>query len=243
MGDFERFYPDLVEHGGLVAALQAALDRLGFFVQSRDLEGGIFDEERWKDRFPAIALVSSDKRDCQLFIGANERVFVFDLWQEGICMAAGKTPSLDDVARVLGTWTTTDTGLSEMSKRFPCIEAKEKGRAYEAGREIESAWNDIRKDVPSLAQFIDLALKDPVLSCLFPYTSIDMLRFSRCTGYPYTFDYPVVVFVEPGLYKVLDYSMKKEIGRGTAEEALKLVLLTLPIDCGPAIRGTADDLP
>jgi hypothetical protein len=76
---------------------------------------------------------------------------------------------------------------------------------------------------------------------LFPYTSLNIFCFSRCTGYPFTLDTPFVRPVMENWYEVMSAS-GLVLGRGDAEAAAELVVANLPPGCGPAVPGTADDL-
>jgi hypothetical protein len=88
---------------------------------------------------------------------------------------------------------------------------------------------------------IKAAMKRPELRQLFPYTSLTRLCFSRTTGYPFTNDCPMIEPQENGKYRVYLPITQEVIGEGTAEEAVEMTIKHLPLNCGPAVNGTADD--
>ena len=92
-----------------------------------------------------------------------------------------------------------------------------------------------------LKAFIELAVKDSDLIRLFPFMSHESLRFSRCTGYPYTTDMPIVVPIENGLFEIRTTRFHL-LGTGTASEALIIVKAHMPRNMKPATKGTSEDL-
>lgn len=86
------------------------------------------------------------------------------------------------------------------------------------------------------------AYAQPRLRELFPSVSHGTLYLSRCTGYPGSF-VPVVYRLVGGGFKVRARSIGSLGEVDTVEEAYALVVANLPEGCGPAIIGTADDVP
>ncbi|MCX4821057.1 DUF6193 family natural product biosynthesis protein [Streptomyces sp. NBC_01142] len=77
---------------------------------------------------------------------------------------------------------------------------------------------------------------------LFPMVSHGALYFSRCTQYPWTHDV-AALFPRPGGFHVFRHSDRTVLGEpDTVEEAVELIVASLPDNCGPAIEGTPDDL-
>jgi hypothetical protein len=149
--------------------------------------------------------------------------------------------------------------------------------AFEAGTEVEARWQLLMADreipmpshphgagydatarriwrayVDSVATIRRMALaaaEQPALRMLFPYTSHNVLCFSRCTGYPYTQDLPEIEPTGTGSYRVWDGGTNPNVrgGRLLADgvelrEAVATVVAAVPDNCGPAIAGTAEDL-
>jgi hypothetical protein len=112
--------------------------------------------------------------------------------------------------------------------------------AHERGDAPRAAWQMLR-DSPELADLhplIDAAMTDPRLRTLFPYTSLDALQLSRCTGYPYTTDLPYVKPLGEGRFRVIGPAVRHTAADAT--EAVAMLLAGLPPGCGPAVAGTAE---
>ena len=113
--------------------------------------------------------------------------------------------------------------------------------------EVEWKWVRLEEEAktqPDLTELLPLivaARPRKELQQLFPFTSVGRLCLSRCTVYPYSGDCPRAVPMTEGEYEVFDAS-GKVVGRGDAERAVQLLIDHLPPNCGPAIKGTADDL-
>lgn len=233
---FQTFYPDLEEKGGLGSALQSALF---------DIHSPLMVKATSSFSTSTYASAESGNRFSQVYIAAEERLFVFDFWKEGVMLATGRTSSLDELARSLNAWMINQAATSELCEEFHFVTAEEKAEAFEKGREVEWKWQEclayIPRDFPDLVPFLTAARQNEVLRRLFPFTSLNRFCFSRCTGYPYSYDCPIVSPLKYGYYEILDAN-EKPIGRGNAIEAVNLVLQNLPPNCGHARKGTARDL-
>ena len=205
----ENFYPDLIEKGGLVAALQSAFSQIQSPVKVEETNSSL-------SGFPVYARVESSSRFSQIYIAAEQRMFSFDFWQDGVALGNGYTDSLTELAHVLHEWIETEIGIIKLSKKFTFVTADEKAKYFEQGREVEWKWQEcqkyIPKSFPSLMPFLDEASQNPILRQLFPYTSMSDFCFSRCTGFPYSKDCPFVgVLWEILWIKSLATSMKSSI--------------------------------
>jgi hypothetical protein len=229
------FYPDLVAAGGLAQALQAALREIGSPLTVSELDKGV--------RFVAYARVESGSRFSQVYIAAQERLFLFDFWARGVVLANGQTPHLVDMAQAINKWVGSDCRTTDLAAAFPFVTVKEEAAAYERGEEVEERWRLYIASIgyPELEAFVAAASQRPQLRQLFPYTSLNNFCFSRCTGYPFTSDTPCVRSVKRGQYEVVTRT-GTVLGCGNAEEAADLVVANLPPGCGPAVPGTAEDL-
>jgi hypothetical protein len=235
-------YDDVHELGGLSDAVQDALTRVGSSLTARDLD--IPKEKR--GRFPAYARVGAAKRFSQIYMAQNERLFLFDFWDQGVWISQGETPSLEEMAKALHAWIADDLSIALMEERFAFFRAGPMARAFEKGTEVEETWLRLLAKEPNpperpLQEILELASKEAALRKLFPFTSLITLCFSRCTGYPYTRDCPAVTPLGEGRYKVTTMDLKL-LGEGTAREALQILLRNLPANCGPAVKGTAKEL-
>ena len=230
-----HFYPDLAALGGLSNSLQVALRQIGSSLTV------------WKAEEPfnfiEYARVEKAPRSSQVYVAAQERLFLFDFWARGVNFATGQSPDLPEAARAIAHWAESGCTSADLAGAFPFVAVTEKAGIYERGEEVEDRWQTYLRSVgiPELQPFVQAASRRPILRYLFPYTSMNTFCFSRCTGYPFTRDTPFVRPVGDGRYEVTD-ALEKVLGRGDAEVAAELVVGNLPPGCGPAVAGTADDL-
>ena len=234
-----EFYEDIERRGGLVSALQSTLNELGFSltVLSYELLNAFLDS----GKLPEYARVELGKKVSQVFMHAQRRQFLFDLWENGHCLGIGEASTLLASGRAIGSWLTTDIEMSFLATTFPYVTPSPGLTAYESGKDVEFAWHSIAFRHPELRSFVELAAAHPIVGKLFPYTSLGRLCLSRCTGYPYTADCPIVLPESLGKYMVTDIGGRC-LGKGTSTEALETLAAHLPHGIAPAIRGTARDL-
>jgi hypothetical protein len=235
--DSLHLYPDVIAAGGLVNALQNALLALG---STLTVTGP-------GERFPvAYARAESGVRFSQVYIAAHERLFLLDFWARGVVLAHGSTPNLAEAATAINRWVGSAGTSTELAAAFPFVVVKPAAAFFERAEEVECRWRDYLANIgdrfPELATFVRAAYRRPELRQLFPYTSFNSFCFSRCTGYPYTGDTPMVVPTTDGQYEVRG-RIGEVLGRGDADAAVQLVIDHLPAKCGPAVPGTADELP
>lgn len=191
----------------------------------------------------AYVRVENGKKFSQIYIAANEKRYLPDFWKEGVCLADGGTESLNELAKVLDCWLCNDITTKMLSDKFSFVKPNEKAIAFDENREVEYTWKHIQNDSTrsELKEFVDIAIKDKIVSKLFPFTSLNRLCFSRCTGYPYTHDTPMVIPIGNSKFEVRTGS-NRLLGSGTAQDVLKILNDNLPLDIKPAIKGTAEDL-
>lgn len=234
-------YPELDAVGGLNNALNAEFIKLSSSLKTLDdssLDGMPF----------SYARVEKGKKFSQVYLAAQEKLYLPDFWREGVCLAQGKTTSLAELAKALDFWLCKDPTTQELAEAFAFVKPNEKASVFDEGREIEYTWVRIQNDDSrtELKAFVDLAIKDEVVSSLFPFTSLFTLCFSRCTGYPYTYDTPTVTPIGKSVFGQHKYEIRmaenQVVGRGNAKKALALVKAHLPLGIKPAIKGTAEDL-
>lgn len=227
-------YPDLIAAGGLGSALQSSLRDVGSSLTASELLG---------IHFVVHAGVESGSRFSQVYIDDEERLFCFDFWARGVMLATAGTPHLTDVARAIDMWVGSACATAELAAAFRFVTVAKHAAAYERGEEVEQRWQSYMasSELPELMAFVAAASQRKTLRQLFPYTSLNIFCFSRCTGYPFTRDTPFVRPVMNGQYEVVDPS-GTVLGRGNGDDAAELVVAHLPHNCGPAIPGTADTL-
>ena len=233
--DITDLYPDLVEQGGLANALRAAFSEIGSTLPVSELDKSM--------RFIVYARVELGPRFSQIYIGAPTRMFTFDFWNRGVCLAQGATPEILQVARSIDKWIASGCRTGELAGAFNFVRVKPAAAAYERGVEVEMRWRQylasLGETFPELAAFLTAAAAEPKLRQLFPFTSLNRFCFSRCTGYPFTRDTPHVVPLGRDQYEVMSYS-GESLGRGDAAAAVAIAVAALPPNCGPAVPGTAE---
>lgn len=236
--DIEKVYPEIAKAENLKRALNNEFDVI-------DSSLAVVENEDM-DKLPfSFALVELKNKFSQVYIAAEERLYLPDFWKDGVCLAHGAINDIRSLAVSIDTWLTTDIKISELACRFNFIKLSTKALVFEDGNEVQYTWNSLLNDPgrSELHLFIQLAIKDEILGKLFPFTSLSRLCFSRCTGYPYSYDLPIVypVWEKDNVFEVrlCDDSL---IGTGSAKEALEMIKNNLPSDIGPAVKGPADDL-
>jgi hypothetical protein len=217
--EYRSFYPEVRSSGSLRAALQDALTSAGSDLRVSD------PTEFFSSTY---ARVESGSRFSQVYLAAKERLFLPDFWSDGVEFGTGATPDLEFLALAIHSWVSGSLrSTREMTDRFDWFTPRPSAEAFEAGTEVDWAWTRLIEDSSASAAtraLIHRASQEPILRRLFPYTSMDNLCFSHCTGYPYTRDIPCL---SP---------------HGDIETSLASLLRDLPTDCGPARRGTASTL-
>lgn len=253
----QTIYPELEKVGGLQNAIDIEFKKLYSTLRvSQDSE---------LDKIPlTFARIENGHKFSQVYIGADEKIYLPDFWKEGVCLANGQTKDISELAKVLEFWLCNDISTKELADKFSFIVPNHKAFAFDQNKEVEYTWNLILKDQSSteLNAFLKLAINDDILNKLFPFTSLYTLCFSRCTGYPYdTDDLPNVTpkqfenFAPTTEVKsikkqdrnrfevqfVVTKNGNEYLGEGNAEETLKIVKANLPDNVQPARKGTADD--
>ena len=174
----QHFYPDLIAAGGLDVALSASLLGVGSTLTASGLPENI--------KFVAYSHVKHGNRFSQVNIAANERLFVFDFWSEGVHIANGKMPDIVDSAKAINAWVAAECSLVELSS-YAFVSLTKQALSHENGTMTEERWisylGTIADDFPELKKFVASAAQAPQLRQLFPYTSMNRFCFSRCTGF------------------------------------------------------------
>jgi hypothetical protein len=228
-------YPDLAAVGGLAAALRFALQAM-----KSPSEVTALPKEH---RFVAYARVERGVRASQVYIAADERLFLNDFWRDGVNFGNGCTPQLAETARSIHEWIANECSIERLISAFDFVKLSDAAWSYDRGTEVEDRWRLYLDHVgfPELAAIVAEAATRPELRQLFPYTSLNRSCFGRCTGYPFTRDTPHVEPAAGGVYNVLGPDGRL-LGHGDAKAAADILVANLPSHCGSAVRGTAATL-
>jgi hypothetical protein len=222
-----ELYPDLVEQGGLGPALQRALASAGsaLHVSEDCIEAG--------------------RRACHVYVADQERLFLCNFRDHGLLLARARTAHLAEVVALIHAWLEEGVSTTELRRRFPFTETEPVAEPFEEGSHVEWKWEQLEQDVaadkPKLLPLLHLARNVPALRQLFPFTSVWTLCFSRCTVYPYSADCPSATPNGDTSYTVRD-AAGTVIGTGLVKEAVDMLVHSLPPGCGPAVKGSDDDL-
>jgi hypothetical protein len=270
-------YPELAAHGQLPAAIQAAAAELAVdlgTVTASGLNPGGY----------AFVPGTRPDRKMQISIAVLERLFMVSGWSRGVLCVKGSTSDLGELVRAAAAWRRGAT-LEEMQEAAPFVKISSFARAHGRGPAdyVAEEWRQRRRSpgydqimqllaasptwaAPEEGKFlaeryrqvddlIEAAHAVPLLRQLLPFTSMDWLTFSTCTGYPYDRSLPHVCPRDGGGYVVVrdgraafDYGSFEDADSGgvigeadDAESAIAIVVSHLPSDIGPARAGTMDD--
>lgn len=230
-------YPEIESAGGLTPALNSALESIG-----SSLRVSAKDD---LDNLPVTYnRIEKNGKYSQVYLAANEKLYLPDFWRDGVCLAHGQISNIKALAECIDCWLTMDIRTDELAERFPFVKPSKLAIFFDDSDEVEYKWQLILDSAcnKQIKSFVELAIKDPILSKLFPYTSLVTLCFSRCTGYPFTYDTPTVTPVWDTSEYLVKTSDDREIGSGSAREALRMVLDNLPSNICPAVKGTSDTI-
>src|SRR5215831_106234 len=108
-----ELYPDLVAAGGMRGALEQVAAELGLDrVEVWDVS-----EERSEEAGSGSA---TDRTSLSVFLGSQERCFIFSGWSRGVELITGSTGDLGEVARVAVAWR-TGASLHELRALGPFV--------------------------------------------------------------------------------------------------------------------------
>lgn len=163
----------------------------------------------------------------------------------GIYMGGFSSPDLVEVAKVLDAWCRggpTGLDVPHFAGQFPSVHLRPEAYYFDAGPAVYTAraWENLlsrlKVEVPLLYPAAALAFEQPQLVQMYPFTSHWRLRFSTVTSLavmPRCM--PIIVTMGPDSFIVQDALFHgKTLGKGTARDAVEIVLANLPAGCGPA---------
>ncbi|MGX5213381.1 DUF6193 family natural product biosynthesis protein [Streptomyces violaceus] len=167
-------YPDLVEFGGLVAALahaarESGIDLGSMSSASSSPRGHLISAQLISDRGPIL-----------IHLGKERRLFSISIESERHPWAAGSTDDLAAVAKALDAWRSGVT-LRELKSRFPFMEYDELAEAEESGDPVATQWKLLfqQEERPQLRQLLQAVYADGRLRTLYPYVSMGRFGLTR----------------------------------------------------------------
>lgn len=241
--DMGSLYPDVTEHGSLGRLLNALVSANGCELKVRGYEQD--------GHSPWWANAKKGGRSVSLTVATMERSFSADYWDRGVELANLRTPDVGLIVRSMQAWCVNRSAAGDLVAITPHVKFDpDHVAAFEAGPVAFTSgrWAKLLKaavEAPQNEQLLPAvraAIGTPELKRLFPYTSMMRLGFSRCTGYPFSGDCPLIVpILRTETFQVLSGS-GKAVGKGDAQEAVSLAVQHLPTGCSAAVHGTADEL-
>jgi hypothetical protein len=217
----KKIYPDIVAYKGLYNAINGALKNIGSTISSK-----------MGENFFCYATIRHKNRMSQISIAKNERIFIVDLWCDGVCYGIWSLYDLDEVATFLKYTIEMQLSVWKVKELLPWFDSKV-GRIHEdcggAASEVENQWNNLRKwlseenaHLQHLIPCVELAKKFKELAVLFPYTSHNNLCFSLTTGYPFlTVGPKITAWKDFFEVRFDDENYKKVYAESELEEYLK----------------------
>lgn len=233
-----EFYPDVVEAGGLAAALERAAAE--FRIPLVVVPGGT-----GKPDSVGIASTAPGRLPLEVFPRTESRAFQVIGRAREVEVVTGVTSELRDVVEAGAAWA-AGTTVPRMREALPFLQFDPIAEAHERGpaAAVAAQWDLLREkaaDTPSFPEFgrlVEAAHAEPRLRRLFPFTSHWTVAFSSCTGRPYRDEIAIAPQYGGGPYIVLRHPNTGMIGEvPTAAEAVALALAHLPDSVGPAVAG------
>ena len=181
-----------------------------------------------------------------------------DLWDRGVPAGRLSCSSLANTVAFLRAALAHDTSVGMIQSEMPFFRASESGLIQDKGRDayLDYQWGELFRVLDENSKYFtfaqlyklaQIASQMPELRQLRPYTSVGRFCFSRCLGFPFSYDCPSAQAIAEKQIQVYAASPMNEwhknpVGIGNATEAAQMLADALPSNCGPAILGTADDL-
>lgn len=183
------------------------------------------------------ARVEKNGRSSEIATSLDRTCVSAQFWNQGVCLCSLQTPSPKRMCLALHHFIVGHLTADELKADFSEIIVDDSAHHYEKGsREyVDYKWRQLLDHLnnsdPQLHSLAELAFQTEVLNKLLPYVSMGSLSFSRCTEYPFSYDYPSVRSAGSDLYQISS-SDGKSIGESNASIAIELIIQNLPNNCG-----------
>jgi hypothetical protein len=207
-------YPDLVELGGLVAALSHEARESGIEL------GGIGPGGSSPISHLISAHLNSDRGPIFVRLGAQERWFSIGIESNLRPWAAGGTDDLRTVVKALDAWR-KGASLVELNAQFPFLGYDELSLAYENGDPVATQWDSLfrHEERNSLREMLRAAYADDHLRSLFPYLSMGRFGLTRDHTSRMGGGITISPLGEVG-YRVEEYPSGKQVEVESLEQAI-----------------------
>jgi hypothetical protein len=168
------YYPDLVEHNGLVAALAA-------LAQLENVDPGDISIQ-YSAKFAGYtsAAIETGRGRVLINLAIGRRLFLVTISGDRVEIASGATTELLEVLKVAAVWK-SEASLDELSRKFPFIKITGLARVLSSSDPISSQWyrllNSAEFEVDR--ELISAAYENPQIRLRFPDMSHRSIRLSR----------------------------------------------------------------
>ncbi|WP_329119293.1 DUF6193 family natural product biosynthesis protein [Streptomyces sp. NBC_01465] len=170
-----KFYPELVEFGGLSRALRRVAEE-----RSLDLGDVRPGSEQGLSVYRTVEADSS-RGPIRVSTVLNRRAFSISIDSAAgdFVWAYGSATTLEDLADVIDAWR-SGVLLAPLQERFPFIDFSKMAEGYERGTPVETAWNILLSEdtYDSRREMVAALHSRPRLSELFPFFSHEVLRLA-----------------------------------------------------------------
>src|SRR6185312_12521089 len=94
-------YPELSNMSGLKIALNSEFLKINSRLS-------VSDDHALLKMPITYARVEMERKFSQIYLAANEKLYLPDFWRDGVCLAHGKTDDLRELAKALNFWLCED---------------------------------------------------------------------------------------------------------------------------------------
>ncbi|MFL6078136.1 MAG: DUF6193 family natural product biosynthesis protein [Mycobacteriales bacterium] len=226
--EYAAHYPEVVNSGSLLKALQAVADHAGYALTVE-----LTSSPGWRR---VAAQVSAGDRSANVVMALRERSFSVECWAAGVHMATGTTGDLLEVAGAMHSWLRVPR-VRELVARWPFLRTWELAEAHERGEAVPVRWRQLRDAAArrrdtSLHALVEAASAQPRLRVLSPGRSMYWVTFSRRAAPPLCRYLPRVMPIGDGRYRVRFADGRVQDVNG-ATEAVAVIVEGLPDDAVP----------
>jgi len=237
-----EFYADVIEAGGLGAALERMAEELGFSLEI------VSGREEIADSVGIAVTAPGPRLPLVVFPRVDSRGFHVIGSSHAVEIATGEARELREVVQAGAAWA-VGTPVPTLRRMLPFLQFDALAEAHEEGpaAAVAAQWDRLKEraagapDFPEFGRLVEAAHAEPRLRRLFPFTSHWTIAFSSCTGRPYHDE--IAIAPQPGgrPYIVLRHANTGMISEAsTVAEAVALALVHLPDSVGPAAAGFTD---
>ena len=83
------------------------------------------------------ARIEAPRKFSQVYIAADEKLYLPVFWRDGVCLAHGKTSNIAELAAALSFWLLKDISTKRLAEEFTFISPAAKSIAFDEGYEVD----------------------------------------------------------------------------------------------------------